>query len=719
MRKEARGKRATEGPLLWRSEVGTSTPSLYIKAALARSAEALGQAPLTVYDDRFQDPENEVGHFARGAYDEDKDKADRISQSVDEKMERRRKSRRKAREKAEREEYERKNPKIHYQLADLKRGLETLADDDWANLPEVGGLTGRNRRARQAMRQMFYPTLDSVFVNYSGSQFETSVQDEGTCTVSADTVDGTMTNFREIRNTKIKVLAARLDRSGGDSVTSDMHIVPKGYLTLLNWRTTQTVLDNKNKRKVGNTETNTKHGPGGIAAARLEEVAGFEHCPKTEEVWSEAMRLNEPANAKIIVADSVRHNPKSKRVLREAHDIIPHSIEDLADAKILLARAVQLLTLAGLETFENIQALLNNAHKAIPTSPEVWIATARLQGQQGNANKVNAMKQPVQALARVEAVPTREDWIKEAEKCEKEGAVETSQTIIRETPGWQLADSDRKKIWMDDAQASISRAKYETARAIYACTLSVLRVKENIRHAATDLEKNHGTKEARWNVLGQVVEACPQSEGLWLMLVQEKWRAGGITGARIVLRKAFGQGPNNEDKWLSAFKLEAENTQHARARELLATARGEEGTDMACVKSVAFTRQQGNTDAVLDLADKLWMMKDQIYETKGRLPSAQEAYNTGTKEYPTSVPLWLLLPRLEKNAGIVFRARLAVPKSVWNKKTETRRIGFRAKDTHWQQCVVRKQIITFNVAWKGWVVPLNFVRLLEIYWGPR
>jgi len=76
-----------------------------IKAALARRAEQLGQAPPSAYgadkkkdddddDERFQDPENEVGLFAGGAYDEDDDEADRIYQSVDERMEKRRKAQR-------------------------------------------------------------------------------------------------------------------------------------------------------------------------------------------------------------------------------------------------------------------------------------------------------------------------------------------------------------------------------------------------------------------------------------------------------------------------------------------------------------------------------------------------------------------------------------------------------------------------------------------------
>jgi len=745
-----------------------------IKAALARRAEQQGLAPPTAYgadkkkdddddnDPRFQDPENEVGLFAGGAYDEDDDEADRIYQSVDEKMEKRRKtqrylhhltccimreqcvyhfcrllenrlptiaaSTRELREKAERDEYEAKNPKIQQQFADLKRALSTVTDDEWASLPEVGDLTGRNRRARQAMRQKFYPTPDSVLAGAAGgSEFETSVQEDGTTTTaSADQVDGTMTNFVNIGKAKTKVLEARLDRSinagtsTSDSASGATNIDPKGYLTSLSRSTTQSaeqIGDIKRVRELLESviRTNPKHGPGWIAAARLEEVAGkmiparsviqrgCEHCPKNEDVWLEAMRLNEAHNAKIIVANAVKHNPKSvrlwveamklesdprakKKVIRKALDIIPQSVvlwkeavkleADPNDAKILLARAVELiplsvelwLALARLETFENAQAVLNKARKAIPTSHEIWLAAARLQEQQGNASKINVMKRAVQALARVEAMPSREDWIKEAEKCEDEGAVETCQAIIRETLGWQLEEDDgRKKIWTDDAESSIARGRYETARAIYAYALRVFYNKKNLWRAAAELEKNHGTKEALWSLLEKAVEACPQSEILWMMLAKEKWQAGEVDGARIVLGNAFNQNPNNEDIWLAAVKLEAENQQHEAARSLLATARREAGTDRVWIKSVAFERQQGNTDAALELvneglqlypkADKLWMMKGQIYETENKLPPAREAYNAGTRACPNSVPLWLLFARLEEKAGVIVRAR--------------------------------------------------------------
>lgn len=75
---------------------------------LAKRAASLGQAAPSAYgvtekkeeerdeeEDRFQDPDNEVGLFSSGMnYDKDDDEADRIYQEVDEKMDKRRRARR-------------------------------------------------------------------------------------------------------------------------------------------------------------------------------------------------------------------------------------------------------------------------------------------------------------------------------------------------------------------------------------------------------------------------------------------------------------------------------------------------------------------------------------------------------------------------------------------------------------------------------------------------
>lgn len=754
-----------------------------IQEALAKRAAALGAAPPTAYgatgkkqepeeedDGRFQDPENETGLFAHGMYDREDDEADRIYQDVDEKMDRRRKQRRlvfpfpipnfpsfeeptclsiifdrtdyrllpfaicrEAREKQEQDEYDKNNPQISAQFADLKRSLATLSEDDWANLPDPGDLTGKNKRTKKdAKQQRFYAVPDSVLAGArDNSQFETSVQDDGAAT-SADQKDGTITNFADIGAARNKVLQVRMDQAaqadaGNGAATN---IDPKGYLTSL--ATTELkaseveIGDVKRVRVLLESviKTNPKHAPGWIAIARLEEIAGkilaarkliaqgCEQCPKSEDAWLENIRMNENHNAKIIAANAIKNNERStrlwieamklesdqrakKKVLRQALDHIPQSVaiwkeavnleEDIADARLMLAKATEIiplsvelwLALARLETPENAQAVLNKARKANPTSYEIWIAAARLQEQMGQMNKINVMNRAVKALAKENAMLRREEWISQAEKCEEEGAVLTCAAIIRETLGWTLdEDDDRKEIFKDDAKASISRGRYETARAIYAYALRVFPTSRAIWLAAADLERTHGTKDALWRLLEKAVEACPQSEVLWLQLAREKWHSGDVDGARIVLGKAFNQNPNNEEIWLAAVKLEADAGQISQARELLQQARHEAPTERVWYKSAAYERQLGNIDEALDLvlqgltstvingretrfprSAKLWMLKGQIYNDKGMIPQAREALNAGTRSCPKSIALWLLAARLEEKAGVTVRAR--------------------------------------------------------------
>ncbi|KAI5922737.1 pre-mRNA splicing factor [Camillea tinctor] len=749
-----------------------------IKEALAKRAAQLGFSDAVGgkkddddndNDERYQDPDNEVGLFAGGVYDKDDDEADRIYRDIDEKMDKRRRARREAREQAEREEYERKNPKIQQQFADLKRGLESVTEEEWAALPEVGDLTGKNRRTKQARQQRFYAVPDSVLAAAgSAGELGTTVADDGGASSGggSSNQDGTVTNFAKIGQARDKVLQVRLDQASQNGTSTNSgsatSVDPKGYLTNLAKsqlpESAAQVGDINRVRELLESviKTNPNNGPGWIAAARLEELAGkivaarnvigrgCEHCPKSEDVWLENIRLHDRRNAKIIAAKAIQKNNRSvrlwveamkleedsrskKRVIRHALDHIPESEalwkeavnleEDPEDARLLLAKATELiplsvdlwLALARLESPENAQKVLNKARKHCPTSHEIWIAAARLQEQLGQGEKVNVMKRAAQVLVKESAMPKREEWITEAEKCETEGAIITCGSIIRETLGYGLdEDDDRKDTWLDDARGCINRGMYETARAIYAYTLRVFPTSKTIWLAAADLERNHGSKEDLWQVLEKAVNAVPRSEVLWMMLAKEKWQAGEIDNARRVLARAFQQNPNNEDIWLAAVKLEAENDQIEQARGLLKTARQEAPTDRVWMKSVAFERQLNDLDAALDLVQqalnlfpayaKLWMIKGQIYEDLGKMLQAREAYATGVKAVPGSVPLWLLYSRLEEKLGqipkarsVLDRARFAVPKSaeLW---CESIRLERRAQNTKQAESLMERAL---------------------------
>ncbi|KAM7200123.1 PRP1 splicing factor, N-terminal domain containing protein [Rhypophila sp. PSN 637] len=767
-----------------------------IKAAVEKRTRQLGLSEAKDDDNedesRFQDPDNEVGLFAGGIYEKDDEEADRIWQEVDEKMARRRQkqrlvtcsfrpflrtiplpsipfpseasslsseideqstdeyhSHREAREQAEKEEYERLNPKISQQFAGLKRALETVTDEEWANLPDPKDLTGRTKRARQARMQRFYAVPDSVIAAARDQgQFGTTVADDGNATETNK--DGTVTDFAKIGAARDKVLRARLEQesqsSGTATLGSASTIDPKGYLTSLSnmQGAEQSIGDIEQFRKMlkSAVDSNPKQAASWIAAARLEIAAGkpvaarnliakgCEQCPKSEDIWLENIHLNENHNAKVIAANALRINQKSvklwveamklendprskKKVIRRALDHNPESEalwkeavnleEDVEDARILLAKATDLipgsldlwLALARMEKPENARKVLNKAVKKLPNSHELWIAAARLEEQLGEGHKRPVMKNAVKFLARQNAMPKREEWIAQAEKCEEEGAIITCQNIIQETLGYGLDEDDgRKETWLEDAKGSISRGKFATARAIYAYALRVFTTSKTILLAAVDMERNYGTKETLCEVLEQAVEACPNVEAFWLMLAKEK--ANDPTESRRVLARAFNQNGDNENIWLAAVKLEADNHENEKARHLLKMGREQAPTDRVWMRSVAFERQLGNNQEALELvnqalqlfpaAPKLWMMKGQIYEDLDMVAQAREAYSTGVRTVPSSVPIWLLYSRLEERQGnvvkarsVLDRARQAVPKSpeLW---TELIRVERRANN---------------------------------------
>ncbi|CAO0794450.1 unnamed protein product [Mucor circinelloides] len=684
-------------------------------------------------DERYQDPDNEVGLFSTAPYEEDDEEADRVWDMIDAKMDERRKARREAREREELAKYRLERPKISQQFADLKRQLTSIDDAEWAAIPEVGDLVGKNRKRNKAPER-FTPMPDTIIAaardksGYENALDATEQKLGGIVSAAAAGLTGgdeMMTNFREIGQARDKVLGLKLDQVSSDSVSGKTTIDPKGYLTDLNSvvvKSDAEIGDIKKARLLLNSviTTNPKHAPGWIAAARLEEVAGrpvharntiakgCEQCPKNEDIWLEAARLNNVDNAKIILGDAVRHLPQSvkiwlkavsletdnkakKKVLRRALEFIPNSVklwraavnmeENPDDAKVLLSRAVELvplsvdlwLALARLETYENAQKVLNKARAAIPTSHEIWIAAARLQEEHGKPEMVDRIiTLAAKALSQSGVLLDREQWIEEAEKCEKNGSVLTCQAIVRATIGMGVEEEDRKSTWMEDAESCIAHGAIQTARAIYAHALKEFPGKPSIWQQAAYLEKSHGTPQSLEELLQRAVKYCPQAEVLWLMGAKEKWLAGDVESARTILEEAFRANPNSEQIWLAAVKVESENDEYDRARKLLELARSESGTERVWMKSVMLERQMKNYDqcnALLDVAlekfptfDKLWMIKGQIEESQGNLPKAREVYNKAVKSCPKSVTLWILLALLEEKLGMVTKARATLEK---------------------------------------------------------
>jgi pre-mRNA-processing factor 6 len=208
---------------------------------------------------------------------------------------------------------------------------------------------------------------------------------------------------------------------------------------------------------------------------------------------------------------ALEHIPNSVRLWKEAVNL-----EDShTDARILLARAVELiplaidlwLALARVETPERAKAVLNKAHKAVPTSHEIWIAAGRLMEQEA----ISPAKTPEQRdkeltmldktiehavgeLRRNQVMLTREQWLKQAEDCEAQGSPRTCEAIVKATVAMDIDEEDRIGTWIGDAEAAQNKGRFGTARAVWAYALKVFPDRKNLWQEAAALEKAHGTK---------------------------------------------------------------------------------------------------------------------------------------------------------------------------------------------------------------------------------
>ncbi|KJA17190.1 hypothetical protein HYPSUDRAFT_146818 [Hypholoma sublateritium FD-334 SS-4] len=733
---------------LGRGASGFTTRSDIGPAREGPSAEVIAEAQARrgeeaeVDPEQFQDPDNEYGLFAGTTYEQDDEEADRIYESVDDKMDSRRRKQRCAAEQAQLAKHRAERPKIQQQFADLKRGLSSVTDAEWENIPEVGNLTRRKRR-RTEENSRTYVVPDSVLVgDRSKVEYESALdarqQADGGLETPAER--GMMTDFVEIGQARDKILSLKLDQISSTPATSGLStsIDPRGYLTSLDsvvLKSDAEIGDIKRARMLFDSlvKSNPKHAPGWIAAACLEEHAGrmvaarkmikmgCEACPGSEDVWLEAARLHNNDDAKVVLANAVQHVGQSvkiwlaaadlehdvqakKRVLRKALEHIPNSVRlwketvnleaSAADARILLARAVEViplsvelwLALARLETPTRAKAVLNKARKVVPTSHEFWIAAARLLEQEAALPEKDAAQREKELavvdktieaatrnLRQHQVLLTREQWLKEAERCEAEGAPRTSEAIVKATIAMDIEEEDRLDTWVSDAEAVEARGMVGTARAILAHALRCYPDKRSLWRRAAELEKAHGTREALDSVLARAVACCPQAEVLWLMAAKEKWLAGDVPAAREVLERAFVANPESEQIWLAAVKLEAENGEFGVARELLIRARSVADTERIWMKSAVFERQQGQLDTALATLTtalskfpkfaKLYMIQGQIQESKGNIPAARMAFAAGIKACPKEPTLWILAGRLEETDGKSIKARSLLEKA--------------------------------------------------------
>lgn len=684
--------------------------------------------------------------FAAGVYEDDDREADNIYQSVDEQMENRRKRAREKQLLLEQKKQRTDRPRIADQFADLKRDLGSVSAFEWDAIPDIGDSSLKYKQSRK--KESFMPVPDSLIAS-AGALRGDSIANAIDPRAGTDSfASGMATALPGVGSAGLasvmrgSAITSRLDKMS-DSVSGQTVVDPKGYITSLNSIkvSSEAEIGDIKKARVllqSVTSTNPKHGPGWIAAARVEELAnkmasarkiilqGCEEAPDSEDVWLEAARLHPPDTAKAILANAVKRLPTSvkiwmqaaeletleirkKAVLRRSLEFIPNSVqlwkaaialENATDARIMLARAVECvpqavemwLALARLETHENARKVLNQAREAIPTERATWITAAKLEEAHGNAHLVNRIvEKMVVSLAQYQVVIKRDDWLQDVIEAERAQSPLTCTALIRNTIGQGVEAEDRLKTWMDDADycLTLHPPAVHTARAILNYALEIFPHKKSIWWQLANLEKEYGNASSLEDVLKRGVQHVPRAENLWLMAAKERWMAGNVPDARTILMEAFQANPKSEQIMLAAVKLEWENNEFVLAQRLLQRARELLGTERIILKSALLERELGQADETLRLLEegiarypqypKYYLMAGQCCaEDKHDLVKAREYFLRGLKANVSSVPLWISLIRLEEQGKGVVKARPT---------GEMARVKVPSNDEIWLECI--------------------------------
>ncbi len=172
-----------------------------------------------VDEDRYVDPDDESNLFAGTVYEADDADADAVWESVEERMDGRRRARREAAEAAELARERILNPKLDTKFADLKRGLSSVTDTEWENIPEVGDLTRKRRKANLRLDDYragrTYAQSDSVLAgafaqNQLATELDPTQPENGGTETPA--IQGTETDLVGIGQARDRVLSLSLDR---------------------------------------------------------------------------------------------------------------------------------------------------------------------------------------------------------------------------------------------------------------------------------------------------------------------------------------------------------------------------------------------------------------------------------------------------------------------------------------------------------------------------
>lgn len=634
--------------------------------------------------------EDDVGIFA-GRQTQDDDEADRIYEEIDARMQRRHKKR--DEEITDVVEVHTGNGTIKEKFSQFKTQLATVSLDEWANIPEVGDLTRKNKRQRllDQQQQRTYAAPDMLIAGAGNA-------------IRSET--GLVVDQAAPNQALLDEIEEAAEQEGDFT---------RSRLILASLRKTE-----PNKADLWISSARLEVQARNFSTAKSLIMEGCTKVPHSESVWLESVRIHQKSSegtkvCKAIINDALRLNTESeklwfqamelenpadlfsrKKIIMKALEFLPTSVtlwkalidleSESSDAIRLLEKATELcpnewdfwLTLVNLSPYADAKSVLNKARKQLPTNHEVWIAALKLEEREHSEithQKLSTMlSKGFKELAKHGSNTLANQWLEDAAASEKEDFIKTCNAIVENA--LDLEDGAAKLPFL--LSCAEKYGSTQTSNFIYQY------ITKNYPHDVggwvrlfASLKKGEVLLPELYDFYAQAIALNPMCELFYLMYAKDKWTIGeDVPGARLILEDASKVLTTSEKIWLARVKLEVRNHSYDMGYQVSKQALEEilGNSVRAWYKHIHLLRfcvykklDFVSLDSVLTASNealelfpdnyKLYLQNLQILVEEGKLKEAREALSIGSRKCPKSAEIWCALAQVDISLGALARAR--------------------------------------------------------------
>ena len=490
---------------------------------------------------------------------EENRKADEFYEKIEEVMKNRNKLKRKPDPSESKTVFE----EVRENFADLRQGLKSISANEWENLPEIGATTYH----RPKWDMYTYASDRTIAHDFDQSALSKAARDEEEEKVMAaakaqrETMSVQLSRIAPERNTiDVSQFLRELDNEAATAFEQykDLDRAAELYRSMTH--------ANSSDERGWLMRERIEERRGRLGEARKIARRGMMHCPGSELLVMEAARLSTRGEAIALLESSLKVNHRNseklwlqlltyqrdtnakKATLEAALKAIPQSetlwratagfetreehLETLKQAVKLVPKS-KTLWIEGLKSSFSLDEgryFLDNGKSSVGEDPDLYIAWAQL------SEKFQNQQEMEDACRKAYDIEPTRDWLSDAQKSEEEGYAQTANSIIAnmryESSFLESALVAENRGFLHVARSLLERFAFETNS--YKDMLLFEKRHGNLSEYVTSLVDKHPDSESVIvdvceavassdviPILEQALKRLPQSETLYLMLINE------------------------------------------------------------------------------------------------------------------------------------------------------------------------------------------------------